>query len=265
MFGISKKDVTLIFVGAIVGGMVTGLGTLATGYIQSRDPVLQYIRNDTPPINQNDRNTSIYLVSVYNVGNKEAEGVDCVLRVPKARIVSHGINPPSIKHDYKEEGDTATIRLDLLNPGEAISVQILATSEVDLPPKPTVSVRGRGVTGKEIGAPVAASGGAQWQTNVSGLLSLLIPSIALGFSSLMFMSIYELSSRISKAISGKGSRFKVRIKCDGDDRVKVITLEGRGKSADPVVILPYKRHPVIGFSFEDFRKLGDGTHLIYGD
>lgn len=265
MSGIAKRDVVLLVIGALLGGIVTVISTLVTGYLQERTAALQYIRNDTQPLKDNDVNTSIYMASVYSVGNKEAEGVECVVRIPNARIVSHSINPSTLGHAYSEEGDTAAVHFDMLNPGEAVTMQFLATSEVELPSKAEVTVRSKGVTGQEIGAPSSVGGGSSWKSTLLTYVWSLAPAIVVAIFLPIMNVIYEYTRRLDKRMELGRSRFKLAVQFDGDDRIKVTVLEGLGKSPDPVVMLPRQSHAATGHSFEKLRQLGEGTHVVFKD
>jgi len=210
-----------------------------------------------------DRNTSIFLASLYNVGNKEAEEVDCVLRIPKAKIVSHGVNPSAIKHDYKEDGDSATVHIGLLNPGESVAVQRLATSDGELPVKPDVTVRGKGVTGIERGAPSLMSPEpTPWSSRISYFTHTLFLVISCALIVKVAGWSYDILGWLQDRVEASRKRFKVKVEFDGEDRIRVTTLEGQGKSDEPVVLLPYRSHCAIGYTYEEFRKLGEGAHII---
>ncbi|HKQ06186.1 MAG TPA: tetratricopeptide repeat protein [Blastocatellia bacterium] len=138
----------------LITALLTGVVTIVTGLItlrlQEREPRLVYSTADTLPFAGQNQVIGIYQLSISNEGKKEVEDVDCHVRVPDAAIGQKSISAsPSINISDSVNGDTLKLHVAGLNPSETIQLSILATAQIYLPPRPEISLRGKGIPGTE--------------------------------------------------------------------------------------------------------------------
>ncbi len=140
-----------IAVSAFVGIAVTALGTVVATRFLSREPDLVYSVVESVPFTAPDKVLGIYQATIANEGQREVDEVLAVIRVPTSAVDRFKvIAPGSLRYDAKADGDVLRISMPMMNPGDSLSVSILATGVLfPLPSRPDVSVRARGLNGKE--------------------------------------------------------------------------------------------------------------------
>jgi hypothetical protein len=149
---ISKRRLNWLQI--LVTAVVTGGVTIATGLIlshfQAREPYLVYSTTDTIPFLGHNQVLAIYQVSIGNEGKKAVEDVNCIINIPAAAIEQKRITAdPALSYSESSTGDSLKLSFPLLNPSELVQVSILATAPTQLPNRPQVSLRGKGVSGQE--------------------------------------------------------------------------------------------------------------------
>lgn len=169
-----------IFITAAVTGIVTlGVG-MALYYIQTPEPRLTYSVEDTLPFEGPSENIAIYHVRIENNGKKVVEDVVCQLSFSTAIIKQHRIIlEPSIAYTETILNNSYRAELLNLNPQESTLVSVLASSPDKLPPRPEISLRGKGITGIEVS-------GKTEKNNVWTTMMVAMIAAFAGLSSLFF-------------------------------------------------------------------------------
>lgn len=142
----------LNWVAILLTALVTGVVTIGAGVIldrlRTREPRLVYSTLDTIPFTGENRVLAIYHVSIDNEGKRAVEDVACHIRIPWASIEESVVSAdPAIPYDKSTEGDTLKLHFPGLNASEAAQVSVLATAASELPIRPVVSLRAKGVSG----------------------------------------------------------------------------------------------------------------------
>ena len=133
---------------AAVTGTVTITANLILGWIQSKPAKLVYAVTRTIPFPSATGILGIYQVSIANEGKTEVESIACSIRVENATIKDKRIQGnPAINWTVTATNDMLAFSSSGLNAGERLEISILAESVKDLPPVPSVSLRGKGVVG----------------------------------------------------------------------------------------------------------------------
>lgn len=169
-----------IFITAAVTGIVTlGVG-MALYYIQTPEPRLTYSVEDTLPFEGPSENIAIYHVRIENNGKKVVEDVVCQLSFSTAIIKQHRIIlEPSIAYTETILNNSYRVELLNLNPQESTLVSVLASSPDQLPSRPEISLRGKGITGIEVS-------GKTEKNNVWTTMMIAMIAAFAGLSSLFF-------------------------------------------------------------------------------
>jgi hypothetical protein len=166
---------------------------VALGWLQTRQPELDYSSPETIPYYGNGKNIAVYQVSILNSGKKSAFNVVCYVQVSGAHIDGTRIaadKAASPVETPSSDGDRLSI--PELNPGETAVMSLLASSDGTLPLKPSVWLRGSGVAGKESSDPSREKSG----TNESILVSVLAP--LLGLVAMTGMLTFTTIKRLKK-------------------------------------------------------------------
>lgn len=132
------------------GVLCASLGTIATNWWNTKAPRLVYTTVDALPFPHEKGSTGIYQVIFKNDGNKEAEKVVSVVKIPNANITDKRIeSPPSLDQPPVIKVDGEMLRLDIarLDPDDQIKISVLARSDTTLEPTPEVDMRSVGVKG----------------------------------------------------------------------------------------------------------------------
>lgn len=138
----------------IVTALITGLVTIVTGLVVNgiinMTPNLTYSYRDTIPFQGTEKVLGIYSVRVYNASNKVVEDVSCTVEIKNANIEQVKIiSDKTIKINSSFSGNKSSINLQYLNSNEYFDINILASSKDDLPNSPEISLRAKGVVGKQ--------------------------------------------------------------------------------------------------------------------
>lgn len=169
-----------IFITAAVTGIVTlGVG-MALYYIQTPEPRLTYSVEDTLPFEGPSENIAIYHVRIENNGKRVVEDVVCQLSFSTAIIKQYRIIlEPSITYNETILNNSYRVELLNLNPQESTLVSVLASSPDQLPSRPEISLRGKGITGIEVS-------GKTEKNNVWTTMTIAMIAAFAGLSSLFF-------------------------------------------------------------------------------
>jgi len=93
---------------------------------------------------------AIYETRVVNTGRVEVEDITVLLRVPASRLEQKRTSAPAgVRYSETMSGDSLTVNITSLNPAEVVSISTVASAPSYLPNRPQISVRGKGVSGKE--------------------------------------------------------------------------------------------------------------------
>jgi len=169
-----------IFITAAVTGIVTLGAGMALYYIQTPEPRLTYSVEDTLPFEGPSENIAIYHVGIENNGKKVVEDVVCQLSFSTAIIKQHRIIlEPSIAYTETILNNSYRVELLNLNPQESTLVSVLASSPDQLPSRPEISLRGKGITGIEVS-------GKTEKNNVWTTMMIAMIAAFAGLSSLFF-------------------------------------------------------------------------------
>ena len=271
---------------------LTLLGAWLLGYIQTHEPVLQWVANESSPFVGKDGNTSIYSGYIYNVGNKEAEDVVWVIHIPKAKYDQEPkfIKPDAVELTKEIKEDEIRVRLKKFNPGPPIGIQVLASSKEPLPSKPLVSLVGAGVNGVE----VAAVNPSKSPVNTNSLFAIFLGLMVAGVSMILMNRQEQITKTESaerekererdriareleyeqqkkareeeaqrqKEVEAQRYRYKIRIRQDGVERIVIRVLEGTTASEEEYTIVPGMRHARPMLSYSELKALGEGEHLV---
>ena len=152
MMGINSRRVNWIqiLVTALVTGIVTIITTIIIFRLQEREAHLIYSTNEAIPFTGENEVIAIYQVLIGNTGKKAAENVDCHIRIQGATIEERRIKlDPTIKYSSIDNKEAVILNFPLLNPTEEVQVSILAKAPIDLPSRPEIAIRGKGIFGEE--------------------------------------------------------------------------------------------------------------------
>lgn len=137
-----------IIVTAVMTLIVGIISTIIAVKLQVQEPRLIYSITETTKIKMKDQDVAIYKLSVENNGKKFVENIDCQIRISSANIEEVSINKdPTIKYTSSVVDDTVVLNFPLLNPSEEVQVSILANASINLPERPEIKIRGKGVIG----------------------------------------------------------------------------------------------------------------------
>jgi hypothetical protein len=185
----SRLNWPQIIVTAVVGGIVTVLTGIVVFRFQTREPQLVYSATEAIPLTGQAQVVAIYQVSINNEGKKEVEDVNLFIRVSDANIEESQISAdPAIAYSDSVISDTLELQIPLMNPSESVQVSFLASAPSDLPKRPEISLRGKGVTGKE---KTATEGRSDLPLSLISALVGLLAALTVFFSPLRRMLTTE--------------------------------------------------------------------------
>jgi hypothetical protein len=139
-----------ILVTALITGIITVGAGMLINHFQTREPRLVYSAEDTLPFEGPLENLAIYHVKTENSGKKIVEDVVCQLSFSTGIIQQNRVVlEPSITANEIVSDSVYRLELPNLNPGESAAISILVSSKDQLPDRPEISLRGKGVTGVE--------------------------------------------------------------------------------------------------------------------
>jgi hypothetical protein len=166
----------------VVTALVTGVITIATGMIlyrwQRSEPHLVFSTIETIPFSGQNQVVGIYQVSISNDGTQAVEDVSCFIRVPGANIAQKRISiSPSMTYVDSGTGDNVRLQVPGINPSENIQVSFLAEAASNLPARPEVSLRAKGVSGEEKSSKNQKT--PDWLSIIPTVLGVLGASLAL--------------------------------------------------------------------------------------
>lgn len=147
---VGKRRWTPFVVSGLVAIVATAAGTTIAARLTSREPELLYSVVESLPFAAPDNVVGVYQVTISNEGKREVDEVTGAFRIPDATLEKFKVVAPgSMRYDAKVEGDLLHVGVPLMNPGDVLTVSILASAKAPLPSRPDVSVRSRGLNGKE--------------------------------------------------------------------------------------------------------------------
>jgi hypothetical protein len=186
-----------------LGIVVTVVGALVVGKLQGREPRLSYSSTESIPFNGSSGVLSIYQVTLSNIGSREVEEVSCIVRVPAAKVEQYNISAnPTLETAASFSGDTLKLHMPSLNPAESVQILVLASGPRDLPTRPQVSARGKGVVAIE----KASSDAKPWKDE----------SILFG------VSLASFSALLSTGLFTRLLRRRLGLGTEGDDQRQVL-------------------------------------------
>jgi hypothetical protein len=128
---------------------------------------------------------------VINSGKVEVDDVVILVKLPWGHLEqSRASAPPGVNYSEARQGDSITVTVPNLNPTEAIQVSlVVSSSSGNLPEKPDVSVRGKGVLG------TLESDSIQTKESSSFLnaVSISIAAVGLTFGLFVALQTYKIT------------------------------------------------------------------------
>jgi len=204
-------------VSALLGIVVSVLGSVILGRLQAREPHLVYWSTEALPFSGQNGNVSIYQVSVSNDGKKEISDVGCVIRVLGAKVDQYKVTAnPLLNASTSISNDSVNIQIPNLNPSESVQIALLVTSSMTLPVRPEILARGKGITGteknmtKDEGAP-------------TGISTLLVATAAVALSG-VFLSLLRQKSMTNARKSLVNAMVPEAAGPPGDDQRQVLAF-----------------------------------------
>ena len=177
---------TQIIITAVVTGIVAFIVGMLLFQFQTQEPRLTYSAEDTLPFEGPLENIAIYHVKIENNGNKIVEDVICQLSFSTATITqSRIILEPSITYSDTISSNSYRVEIANLNPQESAILSILASSPEQLPNRPEISLRGKGITGVE--AP-------RQERNDNSWWMIIVTAMVAAFTGLFMVDIFRKSS-----------------------------------------------------------------------
>ncbi len=181
---------------AIITGIITVGGGFLINYFQTSEPHLSYDIEDAIPFEGLFENIAIYNVKLENDGNKIVDDVVCQLSFSSAEIQQSKLNlSPSITHNEIVSGNSYRLELFNLNPKESVAISVLVSSSSQLPSRPDISLRGRGITGVE--ASEDRKNGINWVVIVIATIGVYALS-----SLILYTRRFRVTSKLWSLISG---------------------------------------------------------------
>src|SRR6266481_3799977 len=137
-------------ISAFLGIVVAVIAALIIGNFQAHDPHLSYSSTESVPFSGPNGDVSIYQVTLSNDGKREVYDAACAIRIPAAKIDQFKITAdPLLSASGTINGDSLNVQIPNLNPSESIQISLLASGSQNLPVRPVVTVRGKGIVGSE--------------------------------------------------------------------------------------------------------------------
>lgn len=184
-----------VVITAIITAIITVGGGFLINYFQTSEPHLSYAIEDATPFEGLFENIAIYNVMLENDGNKIVDDVVCQLSFSSAEIQQSKLNlDPSITHNEIVSGNSYRLELLNLNPKESAAISVLVSSPRQLPSRPDISLRGKGVTGVE--ASEDGKNGINWVFMVISTIAVYVV-----LSSILFTRKNRFSSKLLSFIS----------------------------------------------------------------
>lgn len=137
--------------------LVTGVVTIATGillfWMQSEKAELTYNSIRSIPFDDASNSLFIQQIEIQNSGDKPVDDVILVISFSEETLEKHRILiGKAISHEKEVSEKAINLKIDSLNPGEVASVSVMYQAATPNSSGAAISLRGKGVTGKLIGA-----------------------------------------------------------------------------------------------------------------
>jgi hypothetical protein len=149
VFGLTTADIAKMLIpfipGSLIGGGLTGL---FNWWLNKKTPHLTVKVQETVRFHGEKNKPAIINFSVTSDGSIEAESVVCTVASSGATFQEIKATPKNVKPEKAVRDGDIDVSLPLLNVGETLNVSILFNDGQNLPDKPDVSVRGKGVVGE---------------------------------------------------------------------------------------------------------------------
>ncbi len=177
---------------AILGAILTLLGT----WYFTKNPHLTYTDGQVVTFKGEKNKFGIATCWIENDGDKEIEGIECVINTHGAKFNEVKVLPDTLSHAIASKNGSTRITAPLLNASEKLTISILLENTTDLPEQLELSVRGKGVIGSK-----QKSGPPLWRSILNIIFGLIVGSV-LSFASEIFDWILgtDLSSRSLKKL-----------------------------------------------------------------
>lgn len=141
----------------IATALITGLVTITTGMVlfwwQSEKSELTYNSIKSIPFDEVSNSLFIQQIEIHNSGDRPIEDVVLVVSFTDAFIEkSRIIIDKAISHVKDLDKKSITLKIDNLNPNEEVNVSVMYKTTSSNSSGAAISLRGKGITGKLIGA-----------------------------------------------------------------------------------------------------------------
>jgi hypothetical protein len=157
--------------------LLTLLVTLLIAWLTAKEPHLRFSVSEPIQFQGEKFKVGILNVVITNDGSKEAENVECSMRLEGTKIREVKVSPENLKPSISIKGDKAELAWPMLNPTENPQVSALLDAEM-LSSKPDVKVRAKGIVGD-------SQPKSETSTWVNVLVSLLSVAAALLLGSMV--------------------------------------------------------------------------------
>ena len=146
--------------GVIVGAVLTLLGT----WYFTKIPHLTYTDGQVVIFKGEKNKFGIATCWIENDGDKEVEGIECVINTHGTKFNEIKVLPDTLSHTITSKNESTRIMVPLLNVGEKLTISVLLENTADLPEQLELSVRGKGAIGSK------QKVGIGWRFIISALL-----------------------------------------------------------------------------------------------
>ena len=144
-FGLNASTAWTVFL-----SFVAGLGVAYfTQWIGSKEPHLFKTVSEVVPFKGEKGEVGIVNIRITNDGNKEAEDLEGRIEIPGASIEEIKVVPEIVHPEKVVKNDALEVKFKLLNPNNWVQISALVRKPSELPAKPVVTFRGKGVTADE--------------------------------------------------------------------------------------------------------------------
>lgn len=139
-----------ILVSAVVTGLFTFLTTLLIDHYTTKQKRLVYDTQTSIPFQKDSLNVRIHNLELLNDGDEAIETIEGLVDFRDQQVAGYQVKGSPIlslqdsltEHHYH-------IRLASLNPGERLTVTFLVSGTARVDSMPTISIRAKGLSGKE--------------------------------------------------------------------------------------------------------------------
>jgi hypothetical protein len=230
-----KTNLRAVLLTGIVS-LVVGVGSgLLINYLTEKSPSLTYDITTQEVFPGEQHTIGIFALRVANDGKREIEQLFCQIRFLEGQVTERRV--AGLSQSARTIGGTGRdvdVSVPFLNPGEQFSIQVLLADVKQPLPRPSVEVRGKGITGKE----AQSEGGSR--KPISELLSVAIAAIATLLTAFATLWTSRMSRRSVTLEALRESANPKHHSADQRDTI-AYAMEAHGLPNDAAVIREWPR------------------------